>query len=70
LYGEVGDTIKTFFKNNASRPYSMHPHGVLYQKNSEGSGYNDGTSVRSTEDIGADVLGTLSIPRPPQTVRY
>jgi len=48
----------------------MHPHGVLYQKNSEGSGYNDGTSVRSTEDIGADVLGTLSIPRPPQTVRY
>jgi FtsP/CotA-like multicopper oxidase with cupredoxin domain len=44
LYGEVGDTLKIFFKNNASRPYSMHPHGVLYQKNSEGSGYNDGTS--------------------------
>ena len=44
LYGEVGDTIKIVFKNNASRPYSMHPHGVLYQKNSEGSGYNDGTS--------------------------
>src|SRR5258708_23577938 len=44
LYGEVGDTIKIFFKNNASRPFSMHPHGVLYQKNSEGSGYNDGTS--------------------------
>jgi len=44
LYGEVGDTIKIFFKNNASRPYSMHPHGVLYQKNSEGSGYNDGTN--------------------------
>ena len=43
LYGEVGDTIKIFFKNNASRPFSMHPHGVLYQKNSEGSGYNDGT---------------------------
>jgi len=44
LYGEVGDTIKIVFKNNASRPYNMHPHGVLYQKNSEGSGYNDGTS--------------------------
>jgi FtsP/CotA-like multicopper oxidase with cupredoxin domain len=43
LYGEVGDTIKVVFKNNASRPYSMHPHGVLYQKNSEGSGYDDGT---------------------------
>jgi FtsP/CotA-like multicopper oxidase with cupredoxin domain len=44
LYGEVGDTLKIVFKNNASRPYSMHPHGVLYQKNSEGAGYNDGTS--------------------------
>jgi FtsP/CotA-like multicopper oxidase with cupredoxin domain len=44
LYGEVGDTIKVFFRNNASRPYTMHPHGVLYAKNSEGSMYNDGTS--------------------------
>jgi FtsP/CotA-like multicopper oxidase with cupredoxin domain len=44
LCGEVGDTIKIFFKNNGSRSYSMHPHGVLYQKNSEGSEYNDGTS--------------------------
>jgi len=44
LYGEVGDTIKIFFKNDASRPYSIHPHGVLYQKNSEGSEYNDGTN--------------------------
>ena len=43
LYGEVADTIKIFFKNNASRPFSMHSHGVLYQKNSEGSGHNDGT---------------------------
>lgn len=44
LRAEVGDTIKVFFKNKASRPYSMHPHGVLYQKNSEGSEYNDGTT--------------------------
>lgn len=44
LNGEVGDTLKIVFKNNASRPYSMHPHGVLYQKNSEGAGYDDGTS--------------------------
>ena len=29
LRGEVGDTIKVVLKNNASHPYSMHPHGVL-----------------------------------------
>ena len=44
LRGAVGDTIKIVFKNNASHPYSMHPHGVLYQKDSEGADYNDGTS--------------------------
>ena len=36
LRGEVGDTIKVVFKNKATRPYSMHPHGVLYEKDSEG----------------------------------
>jgi FtsP/CotA-like multicopper oxidase with cupredoxin domain len=44
LRAEVGDTIKIVFKNNASHPFSMHPHGVLYQKDSEGADYNDGTS--------------------------
>lgn len=45
LRGEVGDTIKIFFKNKASRPYSMHPHGLLYAKDSEGAGYNDNSSA-------------------------
>lgn len=58
LYGEVGDTLKIFFKNNASRPYSMHPHGVLYQKDSEGSGYNDGTSGKDKEDDSVQPGGT------------
>jgi manganese oxidase len=44
LRGEVGDTIKVVFKNNATKPYGMHPHGVLYQKDSEGADYEDGTS--------------------------
>ncbi|HET9402204.1 MAG TPA: multicopper oxidase domain-containing protein [Candidatus Acidoferrales bacterium] len=44
LRAEVGDTIKVVFKNNATRPYSMHPHGVLYLKDSEGADYNDKTS--------------------------
>ena len=43
LYAEVGDTIKVVFKNNATHPYSMHPHGVLYEKNSEGADYNGGS---------------------------
>ncbi len=44
LRAEVGDTIKVVFKNNGSRPYSMHPHGVYYLKASEGSAYNDGST--------------------------
>jgi FtsP/CotA-like multicopper oxidase with cupredoxin domain len=44
LRAEVGDTIRVFFKNNATRPYSMHPHGVFYKKDSEGALYEDGTS--------------------------
>ena len=50
LRAEVGDTIKITFKNNASRPYSMHPHGVFYDKDSEGAPYDDGTSGADKED--------------------
>jgi len=50
LRGAVGDTIKVVFKNNATHPYSMHPHGVLYEKDSEGADYNDGTSGKDKED--------------------
>ncbi len=44
LRAEVGDTIKVVFKNKASHPYSMHPHGVFYEKASEGSMYADNVS--------------------------
>jgi manganese oxidase len=44
LRAEVGDTIRVVFKNNATHPYSMHPHGVFYDKDSEGALYSDGTS--------------------------
>ena len=43
FHAEVGDTIKVVFKNNATHPYGMHPHGVLYDKSSEGADYNDST---------------------------
>jgi manganese oxidase len=43
LRAEVGDTIRVVFRNHATRPYSMHPHGVFYRKDSEGTSYLDGT---------------------------
>jgi FtsP/CotA-like multicopper oxidase with cupredoxin domain len=45
IHAEVGDEIRIVFKNNASRPYSMHPHGVFYEKASEGMAYHDGSSA-------------------------
>ncbi|XP_069829977.1 ceruloplasmin-like [Dendropsophus ebraccatus] len=32
ISAEVGDTIRVTFRNNASRPYSIHAHGVSYLK--------------------------------------
>lgn len=43
IKGEVGDTLKVHFKNMADRPYTMHPHGVFYDKGSEGALYDDHT---------------------------
>ncbi|HKS06798.1 MAG TPA: multicopper oxidase domain-containing protein [Gemmatimonadaceae bacterium] len=50
--GTVGDTIKILFKNNASFPASMHPHGVIYNKDSEGAPYADGTTGADKYDDG------------------
>uniref|UniRef100_A0A8C9TH03 ferroxidase n=1 Tax=Scleropages formosus TaxID=113540 RepID=A0A8C9TH03_SCLFO len=46
LRAEVGDVIVVHLKNFASRSYSLHPHGVFYEKDSEGALYPDGTSGR------------------------
>jgi len=58
LHAEVGDTIRVVFKNNATHPYSMHPHGVLYQKDSEGADYNDETSGADKSDGAVPPGGT------------
>jgi hephaestin len=43
IRGVVGDTLKVHFRNNLKEHNaSMHPHGVWYDKESEGSPYNDG----------------------------
>ena len=44
IRAEVGDTISIVFHNNARFKASLHPHGVFYNKDSEGALYNDGTS--------------------------
>ena len=52
LRAEVGDTIRVIFKNNARFPASVHPHGVFYDKDSEGAPYKDGTSGADKADDG------------------
>jgi len=44
IQAEVGDTIKVLFRNKCRFNASIHPHGVLYRKDSEGSLYNDETN--------------------------
>lgn len=44
IRAEVGDTIVIHFRNNTTQSYSMHPHGVSYNRNSEGTPYA-GTSM-------------------------
>jgi hypothetical protein len=50
IRAEVGDTIKVIFRNNCRIPASMHPHGVFYQKASEGAPYADNTSGKDKLD--------------------
>lgn len=58
LRASVGDTFRIVFRNNAAHPYSMHPHGVFYTKESEGAPYADGTSGADTADDGVPPGGT------------
>jgi hephaestin len=53
IHAEVGDTIKVVFKNNCRIPTSMHPHGVFYDKASEGAPYNDG--IPDSDKIGEKI---------------
>ena len=41
IRAEVGDTIVIHFMNKATQPYSLHPHGVSYERDSEGTPYPD-----------------------------
>ncbi|XP_068815645.1 coagulation factor V [Struthio camelus] len=50
IRAEVDDVILVHFKNLASRPYSLHAHGLFYEKSSEGSIYDDESSAWFKED--------------------
>ncbi|NXI51612.1 FA5V protein, partial [Chloroceryle aenea] len=50
LRAEVGDTLVVHLKNMAEKPVSIHPQGILYNKNAEGSLYDDRTSSTEKQD--------------------
>lgn len=36
LTAEVGDQLVVYFKNNATKVLTIHPHGITYDKTNEG----------------------------------
>ncbi|KAJ7310482.1 hypothetical protein JRQ81_007404 [Phrynocephalus forsythii] len=50
IRAEVGDTLQVHLRNFARRPFSIHPHGVFYRKDSEGSLYPDVSSQDLKKD--------------------
>ncbi|XP_028650392.1 ceruloplasmin [Erpetoichthys calabaricus] len=50
LAAEEGDTVIVHLKNFASRPYSLHSHGVKYDKKNEGAFYPDNTTNEQKQD--------------------
>jgi hypothetical protein len=60
IRAEVGDTIKVVFRNACEFPTSMHPHGVFYEKDSEGAPYDDATGERDKGDDEVPPGGTYT----------
>lgn len=58
ILANVGDTIEVVFMNKTGKPASMHPHGVFYNKDSEGALYDDGTSGSNKDDDAVPTGGT------------
>lgn len=51
LRGVVGEYLAITFLNRASQPLSMHPHGVHYDKDSEGAFYQPGPGRGTPVDV-------------------
>jgi FtsP/CotA-like multicopper oxidase with cupredoxin domain len=52
IRASVGDTIRVVFRNNVPFATALHPHGVFYDKDSEGAPYADGTAAADRADDG------------------
>jgi manganese oxidase len=60
LHAEVGDTIEIRYKNGCSFTNTMHPHGLLYDKGSEGTPHDDGTQPNFKKDDEVPPNGTTT----------
>ncbi|XP_019383077.1 PREDICTED: coagulation factor V [Gavialis gangeticus] len=58
IRAEVHDVIIVHFKNMASRRYSIHAHGLFYEKSSEGSIYEDESPEWFRSDDAVEPNGT------------
>ncbi len=56
IYAEVGDRIVVHFRNNTRYPVSVHPHGVFYDKASEGAPYTDSADNLTNTEPGDDAV--------------
>ncbi|XP_034386263.1 ferroxidase HEPHL1-like [Cyclopterus lumpus] len=74
LMAEEGDTVFVHLKNAATRPYSIHPHGLNYSKGNEGALYPDGPVLRAEEKDTIKVVFKNKASRPysiqPHGVQY
>uniref|UniRef100_A0A3B4B1Y7 ferroxidase n=1 Tax=Periophthalmus magnuspinnatus TaxID=409849 RepID=A0A3B4B1Y7_9GOBI len=59
IMAEEGDTVMVQLRNAASRPYSIHPHGLNYSKGNEGAFYPDGTDAQLKRDDAVPPGGTV-----------
>jgi FtsP/CotA-like multicopper oxidase with cupredoxin domain len=61
IRAEVGDVVKIVFKNNSHLICTMHPHGLAYDKDSEGAYYSErgGAPPDSTKKGNAVLRGEV-----------
>eukprot|EP00168_Porphyra_purpurea_P019351 TRINITY_DN7671_c0_g1_i1.p1 TRINITY_DN7671_c0_g1~~TRINITY_DN7671_c0_g1_i1.p1 ORF type:complete len:768 (-),score=238.64 TRINITY_DN7671_c0_g1_i1:2-2149(-) len=54
----VGETVRVTFLNRGSHPASLHPHGLWYDKASEGAPYVDGSAAAERGDDAVEPAST------------
>lgn len=54
IRAEVGDSVRVVFRNNTHLTLTLHPHGLEYLKNAEGSAYSDVTigNLKADDHVG------------------